>query len=194
VLLATIALAGAGCGEIAEVDGLKRPVPRIGRGPEFRFVPAGPAAAAGRPVAGLRCTVAARDRFGAHLEVFVKRLDVVIPAGIGVAGPHRRDGAYVTGGRCHYPARTLEPTGLIEVDAGRELTLGQFFDIWGQPLSRTRLLRYRSSARRPVEAFVDGRRWMGDPRAIPLRRHAAIVLEAGGYFPPSRRYVFPGGL
>src|SRR3954463_12794590 len=137
VLLATIALAGAGCGEIAEVDGLKRPVPRIGRGPEYRFEPAGPAAAAGRRVAGLRCTGIARDRFGAHLEVFVNRLDVVIPAGIGAGPPHPRDGAYGRGGAGPDAARPLEPTGLIEVDAGRELTLGQFFDLWGQPLSRT---------------------------------------------------------
>jgi hypothetical protein len=42
-----------------------------------------------------------------------------------------------------------------------------------------------------VDAFIDGVRWHGDPRAIPLNRHAAIVLEIGGYFPPTRRYVFP---
>ena len=192
MLLAALALAG--CGETADLDGLTRPVPHIGRGPEYRFPARGPAVAGGRPVAGLACTAPRRGRYGVHLEVFLRRLDVVIPAGIGVAGRHRRDGAYVTGGRCHYPARTLEPTGLIEIDEGRELNLGQFFDMWGQPLSRTRLLRRRASMGRPVEAFVDGRRWRGDPRAIPLRRHAAIVLEAGGYFPPSRHYVFPDGL
>jgi len=184
----------AACGETAHLDRLTRPVPHIGRGPEYRYAARHPAAAAGRPVAGLTCTARGRERFGVHLEVFLKRLDVVIPAGVGVAGRHRRDGAYVRGGRCHYPARTLEPTGLIEVDQGSEVTLGQFFDLWGQPLGRTRLLRHRTSAKRPVQAFVGGRRWAGDPRAIPLRRHAAIVLEAGGWFPPSRRYVFPESL
>ena len=33
-----------------------------------------------------------------------------------------------------------------------------------------------------------------DPRTIPLSPHVAIVLELGGYFPPTRRYAFPPGL
>jgi hypothetical protein len=129
-----------------------------------------------------------------HLEVFAKRLDVVVPAGIGIAPPRVRDGAYVRSGRCEYPARTFEPTGLIEVDSGAELTLGQFFDLWGQPLSQRRLLGFRAGREDRVSAFVNGERRPGDPRSLPLRRHDAIVLEVRGYFPPTRRYLFPPGL
>lgn len=190
----TAALGGVGCGDAPHDP----PVPRFGRGPQYRFTPSGAAATAARPIAGLRCgqpaSDKAADRFGVHLEVFANRRVVVIPAGIGVAPPRVRRGAYVTGGRCQYPARTLEPTGVIEVERGTQLALGHFFDLWGQPLSKVRLLGFRASPGRHVAAFVEGRPWRGDPRAIPLRRHTQIVLEVGGHFPPNKRYVFPPGL
>jgi hypothetical protein len=99
-------------------------------------------------------------------------------------------GAYVRGGRCSYRVRAREPTGVIEVEPGSRLALGDLFSVWGQPLSRRRLAGFRG----PVEAFVAGRRWAGDPRAIPLTRHAQIVLEVGGHVPPHARYRFPPGL
>jgi hypothetical protein len=126
-------------------------------------------------VAGLRCTSAVTARTPVHLELFAEKLVVVVPAGIGVARG------------CSYPARTREPTGVIEVAAGRRLTLGDFFALWGLPLSRTRLASFSG----PVRAFVGGRAWPGDPRAVPLSPHAEIVVELGGYVPPHARYLFP---
>ena len=114
---------------------------------------------------------------------------LLVPAGIGVAPPLERDGAFVTGGRCVYPLRTREPTGVIEVGSGGTFRLGDLFRIWGQPLSPRRIAGFRST--RPVLAFVNGRRYAGDPRSIPLRRHAEIVLEIGGYVPPHSSYLFP---
>ena len=175
-------------------------VPRIGSGTRYRPKAAGRLAASAALVASagpngdLHCTPTAGERFGVHLEIFARELDVVIPAGVGIAPPLRRDGAYVRGGRCSYPARTTEPTGQIEVEKGSSLTLGDFFDIWGQPLSSSRVLTFRARSGRRVTAFVDGRRWRGSPRSIPLQRHKAIVVEVGGYFPPTKRYLFPPGL
>jgi hypothetical protein len=94
------------------------------------------------------------------------------------------------GGRCWYPAVTVDPTGLVEIERGRRISLGALFDVWGQPLSRRRLLSFRSR----VLAFVDGRRWHGDPRRIELERHRQVVLEVGGYVPPHRVYRYPPGL
>jgi hypothetical protein len=34
-------------------------------------------------------------------------------------------------------------------------------------------------ARGPVVAFVDGKRWRGNPRSIPLKAHAQIQLDVG---------------
>jgi hypothetical protein len=122
---------------------------------------------------------------------------VVVPAGIGIAAPQRRQGAVVTGGRCVYPLRTTDPTGVVEVDA-RGLagvpTVGLLFALWGEPLSARRLAGFEARGRAGVVAFVDGRRWGGDPRAVPLRRHAQIVLELGAFVPPHPRYTFPPGL
>jgi hypothetical protein len=167
------------------------PAPRpIGVGPRYHPPATSARVAAALPVGGLRCSPAGGRRYGVHLELFARRLVVIVPAGIGIAPPLLRRGAYVRSGRCSYPVRTREPTGVVEVAAGARLTLGRLFALWGQPLSRTRLAGFRGK----VSAFVGGRRRVGDPRYIPLTRHAEIVLEVGGYVPPHRRFLFRRGL
>ena len=159
-----------------------------------------------RPVGRLGCrTATTGSRYGVHLELYAARLVVPVPAGIGIAPPQRRRGAYVLGGACVYPLWTTEPTGVIVVDrglqsrdrsvrsrGGRDLppTLGELFAVWGQPLSRERLAGFRS----PVRAYLGGAVWTGPPQAIPLTPHAEIVLEVGGAIPPHRTYLFPPGL
>ena len=115
---------------------------------------------------------------------------MIVAAGIGIAPPRRRDGAYVRGGRCSYPLRTREPTGVIEVEQGGTRTLGDLFALWGQPLSRRRI----GSLRGRVSAYVGGERRRGDPRRIPLSRHGQIVLQVQGHVPPHASYRFPPGL
>jgi hypothetical protein len=187
-LLALCALAGCG----AASDDEPRPLPPpIGVGPGFRLPSLTRATAAGEPVAGLRCTRGDGPRVGVHLELFARREVLIVPPGVGVALPRVRDGAYVRPRGCSYALRTLEPTGVIELDPrARGARLGDFFALWGQPLGRSRMAGFRG----PVSAFVGGRRWTGDPRAIPVRRHAQIVLEVGGYVRPHSRYLFPPGL
>ncbi len=142
----------------------------------------------------LRCSRATGGpRYGVHLELYAARLVIPVPAGIGVAPPQHRRGAYVLGGACVYPLRTHEPTGVVVVDhraASAVPTLGALFAIWGQPLSRGRLAGFRG----PVRAYLGGVRWTGTPGAIPLTRHAEIVLEVGRAIPPHRTYLFPPGL
>src|SRR5207245_10093727 len=149
----------------------------------------GAAVRAGQPIGTLTCGPESTVRFRVHLELFANRLVLLVPAGIGVAPPLRRDHAYVLGGRCSYPLRTREPTGVVEVAASRPLRLGDLFRVWGQPLGARRLAGFRAA--RSVLAFVNGRRIGGNPRAIALRRHDEIVLEIGGYVPPHSSYLFP---
>ena len=180
--LVAAAVALSGCG----ADGSKRAplpttAPGVGPGPRFRPPSLSRRAARARPIAGLPCTRDSTPRYGVHLELFARRKVVLIPPGIGIAPPRQVRGAYVRGGRCSYPLRTREPTGVIEVNArAPQMTLGQFFAIWGQ----------RARGR----AYVNGRRWARDPRAIPLIRHAQIVLELNGYLRPHPSYRFPPGL
>jgi hypothetical protein len=195
---AVLAAALAGCGADdgtapATAPTVKLPTRAPSVGPEARHRPPslGPRAARGVPIAGMRCTKAQSPRFGVHLELFAARRVVLVAPGIAIAPPRKGDGAYVHGGRCSYPVRTREPTGVIEVEArGSEKTLGQLFAVWGQPLGRTRMAGFGGR----VHAYVDGRRWRGGPAAIPLRMHAQIVLEVGGYVRPHASYRFPPGL
>ncbi len=180
----------AGCGG-GDEPSLPTRAPSLGPTRDHRPPSLGERAARGLPIAGLRCTRGERRRFGIHLELFAARRVVLVAPGIGVSPPRTREGAYVRGGRCSYPLRTREPTGVVEVEAdGRPKTLGDLFAVWGQPLSKRRMAGFRG----PVSAFVGGRRYSGDPRSIPLRRHAQIVLEVGGYVKPHPTYHFPPGL
>jgi hypothetical protein len=177
-----------GCGA---ADPLAVPrAPSVGPGPRYRPPSLGRLAARGQRIGAMRCTRSRSVRFGVHLELFARRNVVLEAPGIGVAPPRTRRGAYVSSGRCTYPLRTREPTGVVEVEAGTNATLGGLFDVWGQPLTRRRMASFHGR----VRAYVGGIAWRGDPRAIPLRRHAQIVLESGGYVRPHSRYHFPPGL
>jgi hypothetical protein len=199
-LAAALAITLAACGGAApqqhaagsSSDALapeQRPIP-AGRGPAFRLSAVSTAVARRSPVAGLRCARSHPASYGVHVELYAERLVLPVPAGIGVAPPQRRHGAYVLGGPCSYPIRTLEPTGVILIDRRTTATLGTLFAIWGRRLSSRSLAGFTG----PVSAFVDGRRWRSAVTAIPLRRHQNIVIEVGGYVPPHRAYRFPPGI
>jgi hypothetical protein len=87
---------------------------------------------------------------------------------------------------CRFPLRTLTPTGVIEIGR-RGLTVGDFFAVWRMPLTQKRMLTFRGT----ISAFVAGKRWRGDVRAIPLTDRRQIVLEVGGYVPPHGFFLFP---
>lgn len=143
----------------------------------------------GLAIGDLRCTTA-QPVAAAHLELFARGHVVIVPAGLGVAPPRVRSGAYVTGGRCRYPIWTSEPTGLLRLGR-RDLTLGDLFAVLGQRLSRRGMARWRAT----VRAYVGGARWRGDPRSIPLLPRAQIVVQAGPpLLRPNPGYVFPAGL
>jgi hypothetical protein len=150
----------------------------------------GPGAVTGSAIHGMRCIPGSLQRFGVHVEFFADRQVVLLPGGIGVAPPRAWAGGDLTGGRCSYPLRTTDPTGLIQVARGRRATLGDLFAIWGRQLGTRRLLGFHGQ----VRVYLGGRRVFGDPQAVPLKRHAEIVLEVGGYVPPHRAYLFPRGV
>jgi len=181
-LLAACSAAVCACGGGDPAPAPPRPaaVP-IGRSSEHRPRALTADTARGRPVGRLRCTRGERPRFGVHLEVFADRQVVIVPAGIGIAPPHRGRAPYVRAGRCSYPVRTREPTGVIEVERGRPLTLGDLEALWGRPVDERR-------------AWVGGRRWRGLPSSIPLTPHAQIVLSDDARVPVHASYVFPPGL
>jgi hypothetical protein len=187
LILCSIALVGCGGGGDRDRPSPPPKPELFGPGPRFRPSPLSTAVKRARPVNGMRCERRDRERYLAHLETFVDGRVVLMPAGIGIAPPHRRDGAYVRRGGCDYPLRTREPTGLVEIARGRAPTLGDLFDVWGQPLSRKRVLSFRG----PVIAYVGAERYRGDPREIAMGPHAVVTLEIGRYVRPHANYMFP---
>ena len=158
----------------------------IGVGVRYRLAAAPAPVRAGRAYAGMRCSAARTGWAAAHVEVFANRRVLLVPAGIGMAAPLRRDGAYIVAARCSYPLRTVAPTGVVQVARGARATVGDLFAVWGQRLTADRVARFRGR----VRAFVGGRRWRHAVQMIPLRRHAEIVLEVGGYVPPHHFFLF----
>jgi hypothetical protein len=79
--------------------------------------------------------------------------------------------------QCAYWLQTGSANGVIDVRSPvrRTFTLGEFFDIWGQPLSHDRV----GPAHGRVTAIVNGARFHGDPRDLPLREHDSIELAVG---------------
>jgi hypothetical protein len=157
----------------------------IGRGPRYR-----PSARSGSTPG--RCGATLGPRYGVHLELFAADRVVLVAPGIGVRRPWRSVGARITHARCYGALATIDPTGVVLVRPDARLTVGDVFGAWGRPLRTSRMLSFRTHGR--VRAYVDGRRWTRTaPAAIPLSRHAEIVLEIGPYVTPHRSFAFPKG-
>lgn len=188
IVLAAAAAGGCGGGPVPAAGPAPFAVP-FGPAPRHRPPSLTAAVAAGRPVGRLTCRRAPAARRGAaHVELFARGLGIVVPAGTGLAPPRRREGAYVRGGRCAYPLRTREPTGVVELDLAARPTLGDLFALLGQPLTRRRLASFAG----PVRVWLDGRPWRGDPRRLPLHDRAQVVVASGRRrVPVHATYAFP---
>lgn len=163
----------------------------VGPGKRFRPSPTGALAARAQLVDGMRCLPPGRVAATAHIEVFAAGHVVVIPAGIGFASPLNRHGAYVNGGRCAYRMRTSAPTGLVLMEAGPPVTLGQFFDLWGQRLSDRTVAGFSAAIGKEVAVFINGSRWRGEPSLAPMAPRTQIAIEVGPPVPPHGYYTFP---
>ena len=184
--------------------GTLKPAPAPGpRGPEGLPVPPAPAlagtatVATGKPVDGISCDTSEQLVFHihAHLTVFVNGAARQVPAAIGIPGAQAQNtptGPFVATGTCFYWLHTHAADGIIHIESPvhRTFTLGNLFDIWGQPLSKSQA----GPARGPVTAIYNGRVYLGNPRDIPLEKHAQIQLQVGKPLVAPASITFPSGL
>lgn len=128
----------------------------------------------------------------AHLSLFYKGQQIAIPYGIGIVQPFQVNNGFVGMGAGIYWLHTHDATGIIHVESpdNRTYTLGQFFDIWGQPLDAQNVAGLQGA----VRAFVDGKSYIGGLRGIVLGAHTQITLEVGAPFVTPPVYAFPNGL
>jgi hypothetical protein len=154
--------------------------------------------AGGNAVDGIECQTMEQALFHihAHLAVYVNGHQRLIPEGIGIPAPRNvqqtSQGPFVASGTCFYWLHSHAQDGVIHIESPvrRTFTLGNYFDIWKRPLGPDQV----GPAQGHVTAFVNGKRFTRDPRAIPLKAHALIQLDVGTPITAPKPYVFAPGL
>lgn len=148
----------------------------------------------GKPVDGIGCDTSEQVVYHihAHLALYINGKHVAVPYGIGIVPPRQIQQNFVVGGKCFYWLHTHDATGIIHIESPTKVdySLGQFFDIWGRPLSKTDLLGHNGT----VSVYVDGKAYSGNPRDILLTAHKQITLEVGTPIVSPPTYIFPAGL
>jgi hypothetical protein len=167
-----------------------KPAPPPGmQGPEGIPIPNAPVLAygqvvsLGRKIDGIVCQQNEQVAYHVHthLTIFVRGKARQVPYGIGIGSPLRNvnppPGQPFVGGTCYMWLHTHASDGIIHIESpdSRRFTLGQFFDVWGQPLNRNRV----GPARGPVTALYNGKVYTGNLRRMPLGSHTRIQLEVG---------------
>jgi len=138
----------------------------------------------GAPVDGIVCYGPKNANLSAetfhihsHLSIFRDGVQLAVPENIGIVGNEA-----VPSTTCDYPLHTHDATGILHVEAPIDatFTLGQFFSIWGQPLSRTNVAGLTNL---PVVVYIqDGgnlRKYQGDLASIELRSFRSVVIQMG---------------
>ena len=154
-------------------------------------------AATGKSVDGIRCQSSEQTIFHIHarLNIFVNGSPRQVPAAIGIPGAQAQStpqGSFISSGTCFYWLHTHAADGIIHIESPvqRTYTLGDFFDVWGQPLGPNQV----GPATGKVVAIYNGQRYTANPRDIPLNAHAQIQLEVGKPLIAPGKITFPNGL
>ncbi len=182
---------------------LKPATPSGPAGPEGVPIPSAPpltgtaTKATGQKVDGIGCDTSEQVLFHihAHLTLFVNGSPRQVPAGIGIPDAKAQNtpqGPFIGSGKCFYWLHTHAADGIIHTESPvhRTYTLGNFFDEWGQPLGPDQA----GPAKGHVTALYNGKVYRGNPRDIPLNKHAQIQLEVGTPLVAPESITWPSGL
>jgi hypothetical protein len=192
VLVLVLALAGGAGGSLLFDSSNASANPSSHKGPEGVLVYDVPNLAPattlnGHTVDGITCRKLADQTVKYHVHVYVavyvngkmERL----PAGIGVTEPRLLEkyskGHFYDVGLydCLYWLHTHVADGIIHVESStkQSFTLGEFFDIWNQPLGPSQV----GPAKGKVVVFENGKRLAGNPRLTPLLAQGVIQIDVG---------------
>jgi hypothetical protein len=127
-----------------------------------------------------------------HLDLFVDGKPVEIPGDVGI-GPQS---AFLSDLHVH----AAYPPGIIHVESPTQaqFTLGQFFAVWGVPLSASCIGSLCQKGAKQLSVFVNGKPLKADPTRIILAEHQEIVIAYGTEAqlpdPVPASYDWPEGL
>jgi hypothetical protein len=165
-------------------------------GPEGVPVEEGPllapasTAAGGQTVDGVQCNSSEQAAYHihTHLSVYVNGNLRPIPAAIGIVSPIAEpttSSPFYGASRCYYWLHVHTQDGVIHIESPvqQRYTLGDFFDLWGQPLGTDQV----GPALGTLTVFVDGRPFTGSPRDIALDSHEDIQIDVGTPVVPPKR-------
>jgi len=153
---------------------------------------------AGGTVDAITCQTGAKEvvkfHIHAHVVVYVNGQQRRLPAGIGITKPmlvqRSAAGTFLDVGLydCLYWIHTHVNDGIVHIEAPAHgvFTLGQFFDIWQQPLGPQRV----GPATGHVVVFENGRQLTGNPRATILRAHSNIQIDVGSPVVPFQPFTY----
>jgi hypothetical protein len=138
-----------------------------------------------QPVDGIQCNAGEQLAYHHHVHVaiFVNGKPMSVPLGIGMVPPavvqQTSQGDFAEGSNtCLFWLHVHAQDGIVHIESpsSKIYRLGNFFDIWHQPLSSTQIGSYKGT----VTATVNGKPYTGDPTQIPLIAYSQIVLNLGG--------------
>ncbi len=139
------------------------------------------------PIDGIRCDFAEASSYHVHAHL------AIIVEGKSVAGPPANTGIHFEH-LCLYWLHTHDTSGIIHIEAPHRIspTLGNFFDIWGQPLSRQRIADHPVGVSQALRVYVGPTVYSVNPRTIPLYEHTKVTLEIGPPFVTPPRVNWQG--
>jgi hypothetical protein len=143
----------------------------------------------GAPVDGIACDATTPvQHIHVHLTLIADGQQRAIPIAVGVGDPFIIQSFVVAAG-CYYWLHTHDGTGIVHVEAPVTTTfnLGQFFAIWGEPLSSDNVAGFTGT----VTAYVDSTLYTGDLGAIDFQEHRQITLIVGTVPDTIPVYAFP---
>lgn len=141
-----------------------------------------------KPIGNIHCDYSEMVGAGfyhvhAHLSLIDSGQPVTVPAQIGFA----------TGNDCLYWVHTHSPSyGIIHIESPHKVvpTLGEFFKIWGRPLTQTQVGDTQVKPGQALKVWVNMKPYHGDPNAIKLYQHTDVTIEIGPKFVTPRRFNF----
>jgi hypothetical protein len=118
---------------------------------------------------GVGCASSVQYHIHALLSIYQDGTRLALPGSIG------------RNGHCDYDMHTHDGSGVmhIETNVAKTFTLGQFFALWGQPLSAAAVAGLPGQ---PTFYVIDNEkvaRFTADPSAITLNAHREIVIVTG---------------